>query len=244
MRIYLVSTKELDEVTTDSPLWQEALAKVDCVRREKIMRLSQASKQKVSLAAGLLLQYAVQEYGRGGQKPEQVKEKDTEAAMREVTASEPALLEVFLQDILSAITTPQDFTYTYGENGKPYFAELPLYFNLSHSEDYVLCAVADVEVGADIQRMEDIDYGKLAQRFFCEEELAKLQEVRQQKEMESQQLFYQLWARKEAYGKLTGEGLGRVIGMNTTTVSEELLWKEYDCLDGYCIAVCWKRGKV
>lgn len=219
MRIYLLSTEELREVALDSPLGQEALAKVDSTRREKIMRLSQASKQKVSLAAGLLLQYAVQEYA----------------------TTEPVLLEVTLQDILSAITIPQDLAYTYGGNGKPYFAELPIYFNLSHSGDYVLCAVADVEVGADIQRMEDIDFERIASRFFSEKECEVLHQAGAE---EAKHLFYQLWARKEAYGKLTGEGLGRVIAVDRSSSSTDLVWKEYDCLDGYCIAVCWKRGKV
>lgn len=237
MRIYLLPMEELREAALDSPLGQEALAKVDSTRREKIMRLSQASKQKVSLVAGLLLQYAVQEYLAN--KAELPKERQPiEGANADLLYD---LQEVTLQDILSAITTPWDFAYTYGGNGKPYFAELPIYFNLSHSGDYVLCAVADVEVGADIQRMESIDYERIASRFFSEKECEVLRQTGAEK---AKQLFYQLWTRKEAYGKLTGEGLGRVIAVDRSSSSTDLVWKEYDGLEGYSIAVCWKRGQV
>lgn len=107
----------------------------------------------------------------------------------------------------------QSFAYRFGENGKPYFRELPFYFSLSHSGDYVFCALSTEEIGADIQQ-----HGKqsgrenrrhLADRFFSEEEKRALEASG-----ESEELFYRLWTRKEAYGKLTGEGVAGILRVN------------------------------
>ena len=38
-----------------------------------------------------------------------------------------------------------------GEGGKPYFEDCPLFFSLSHSGPYAACALADYEIGLDIQ---------------------------------------------------------------------------------------------
>ena len=45
--------------------------------------------------------------------------------------------------------------YHRNEHGKPYLTDKPeIYVNWSHSGDYVICAVADREVGIDLQKMD------------------------------------------------------------------------------------------
>lgn len=100
--------------------------------------------------------------------------------------------------------------YKYGENGKPYFTDLPFYFNLSHSGDYVLCVLAMEEIGADIQRQEGKDVKKLAGRFYSPDEAAAIERA-EEAGGAGEKLFYRLWARKEAYGKLTGRGVAAVL---------------------------------
>ena len=227
---YLLSIKELQEVSIDSELYKEALKKVDSSRREKIMRLTSEEKKKVSLGAGLLLQYAVKRYEQDAQKLAGVKAVDTCLDF---------IKRMSISDILKEIQHPQDFTYNYGQNGKPYFVNLPIYFNLSHSGDYVLCAVADSEVGADIQQMSDIDYWKTAERFFQKEEVAMMRQL--PTEEEQKRFFYKLWARKEAYGKYTGEGVAKALSVDMINFPEDTLWEEYENLDGYCMAICQAR---
>ena len=68
-----------------------------------------------------------------------------------------------------------------------------------------------------------------------------------------ERLFYRLWARKEAYGKLTGKGIAAALEVDFLpggTVSspygcssgevggKRLLWEEYDSIAGYSIALC------
>ncbi len=48
---------------------------------------------------------------------------------------------------------PSDYCILRGAHGKPYVsAAIPVFFNLSHSGDYVVCAVGGEEVGIDIER--------------------------------------------------------------------------------------------
>ena len=46
-----------------------------------------------------------------------------------------------------------DFSLKYGENGKPYLAGRSLFFNLSHSENTVICAVSEREIGVDAEKV-------------------------------------------------------------------------------------------
>ncbi len=225
MNTYLLSIKELQEVSLDGELYMEALKKVDSNRREKIMRLTGESKKKVSLGAGLLLQYAVKMYQQTSKK-----------LTNDVGACGENIECLHVSDIIKEIQHPQDFTYTYGQNGKPYFVNLPVYFNLSHSGDYVLCVVADCEVGADIQQMNDIDYWKTAERFFREKEVAIMRQLATAEEQK--RFFYNLWARKEAYGKYTGDGVSKALAVDMIDFPEGTMWKEYENLDGYYIAIC------
>lgn len=90
----------------------------------------------------------------------------------------------------------KDFVIIRDGNEKPYQATVPgLYFNCSHSGDMVACAVADVEVGVDIQ--EIVENPKVKERIFCPQEL------------KGDFCFTEIWTKKESYIKYTGEGLRR-----------------------------------
>lgn len=91
------------------------------------------------------------------------------------------------------------------EYGKPFFpAFAGFHFNLSHSGTQVLCAVADTEVGCDIElRGEYKD--KLAKRFFHPDEYAALCALPTAEAQAA--LFFRLWTLKESFLKATGRGL-------------------------------------
>lgn len=81
--------------------------------------------------------------------------------------------------------------------GKPYFESLPIRFSLSHSGCRAILAVSDREIGADIQQMRDVNL-RLAERFFTE---------REQEYVAGDKLrFFEVWTKKEAYGKWRGDG--------------------------------------
>ena len=90
-------------------------------------------------------------------------------------------------------------------NGKPYLLGRPdFHFNLSHSGVWAVCAVADVEVGVDIQQYRGVS-GKLVRRFTNAEQ-QMLDSVEGEEKM---RLLFEIWVRKEAFLKCTGEGLTR-----------------------------------
>lgn len=62
-----------------------------------------------------------------------------------------------------------DGAYYYGEHGKPMRRNEEICFNLSHSGKYVLCAVSEMEIGCDIEKIKEVKW-KLAKRFFSEKE--------------------------------------------------------------------------
>lgn len=85
--------------------------------------------------------------------------------------------------------------FSKGPHGKKYILgeDVP-FFSLSHSGDLSACAVSDREVGIDIQMVKDVR-PSLAARICLEDEM-KYPPL-------------DVWSAKEAYVKLTGEGLYR-----------------------------------
>jgi 4'-phosphopantetheinyl transferase len=79
----------------------------------------------------------------------------------------------------------------------------PLRFNLSHSGDIAIVAVAtEREVGIDVEKLEERDVTRLARRMFLASEQAAVAEA------DDPQLAYHLhWVAKEAFAKATGKGL-------------------------------------
>ena len=91
---------------------------------------------------------------------------------------------------------------TIGLNGKPECEGV--YFNLSHSDDMVLCAVSDVPVGCDLEKVTDAPL-EVADRYFSERERRYIDEARNHPEINRR--FFRLWTMKESYMKMSGEGI-------------------------------------
>ena len=102
-------------------------------------------------------------------------------------------------------------------SGKPYI-DGDIYFNISHSHEYAVCAVADVPVGIDIELIRPVSE-RVRKRFLndCPPEDA----IRE-------------WTRRESYGKMTGEGFMYKSGVPH-------MFKEYGDIEGYVVMVCVSR---
>jgi len=119
-----------------------------------------------------------------------------------------AVLRSLLANYLDC--APEDLQFDYGANGKPALAgrlaDSGLFFNLAHSEDLALIAVTRLgPIGVDIEQIRPIsDVDELVGRFFSPRENALFQSVpADQKNI----AFFNLWTRKEAWLKATGEGI-------------------------------------
>ncbi|PWW05732.1 4'-phosphopantetheinyl transferase [Paenibacillus cellulosilyticus] len=78
-----------------------------------------------------------------------------------------------------------------------------LQFNVSHSGDWVVCALSDGPVGIDIEFIQPIDL-EVSRRFFSPVEHAQLMELHESQQLER---FYELWTLKESFVKAVGMGL-------------------------------------
>lgn len=98
---------------------------------------------------------------------------------------------------------PQHLRFTRDAGGKPHLLDGALQFNLSHSEDAFALAMSTQPVGVDIQwRDPALDCTSIADTVLHPAELHLW--TRQDR---SRNLFFRLWAAKEAVLKAEGSGL-------------------------------------
>ena len=90
---------------------------------------------------------------------------------------------------------------TYNPYGKPEVSGI--HFNLSHSEDLVICAISEKPVGCDVEKMKEC-HEDIAERFFTKEEVSFLKKFHGEEKREA---FYRIWTLKESYVKMIGEGI-------------------------------------
>lgn len=134
-------------------------------------------------------------------------------------ASSLCALECLLEMCAEHGIAPSSISINKEKLGRPYFSSHPtLDFNISHTDTYVAVALATAQgerVGIDV---EDVSRYKekpdtpqnLAKRFFLENELLEFEQGGA-----SNDSFAQLWTRKEAYLKYTGDGLGKMSSTDT-----------------------------
>ena len=136
--------------------------------------------------------------------------------------------------------------FDHGAQGKPYFKDSGVYFNISHSEEYVVCALAPCEVGCDVEQITPVDL-KIARRFFFRSEY---DDVASQETAEARSdLFFRYWTLKESFMKVTGLGMklpldafeivrGSEITVRQSVDEREYSFAEFDGLPGYHCALC------
>lgn len=94
-----------------------------------------------------------------------------------------------------------------GVYGKPYLLNCePFFYSLSHSGEWVICAVDDRETGADIQAVGALKMA-VAKRFYADKEYERLLTLASDTDRQTREL-YRIWAAKESCVKLTGRGIG------------------------------------
>lgn len=100
--------------------------------------------------------------------------------------------------------TPCDIEMAFQANGKPVLRGNPVHFNLSHSQDLAVVAISPNQpVGIDVELMTcQVDPLALAPGCFVTHEVQALRDLPAQL-----QRFFSFWTAKEAFMKLTGEGM-------------------------------------
>ncbi len=92
---------------------------------------------------------------------------------------------------------------SYGDLGKPLCYQSELYFNLSHTGDYIAVVVSDYPVGIDIEKIKNVNK-RIAKRFFSKAENEFLDDSPVD---EYKYNFFKVWTAKESYVKAVGTGI-------------------------------------
>ncbi len=126
----------------------------------------------------------------------------------------------------------------YNKSGKPYIEGKKIYFNISHSNQFVACAFSNEEVGIDLQKkckVSDSFVNKVCSK-------KELDQILVDKESQ----IIRLWTFKESYLKLTGEGIIRDFNKIEIDLKNkksfnlpEVFFYEYP-LEGYYLTICSK----
>lgn len=151
----------------------------------------------------------------------------------------------------------EDMNFSKTPYGKPFLAGREnFHFNVSHSGDLVICALADSEIGCDCEfisadnKIEDIKI------VYTDKEYKAIQSLHGNDKI----LFcHRIWALKESYLKCAGIGLseepaaievsfnGDDAAAGSPSVQKngrrlDFLLKLYDDIEGYAVALCIKKS--
>ncbi|HEX8297144.1 MAG TPA: 4'-phosphopantetheinyl transferase superfamily protein [Chthoniobacteraceae bacterium] len=135
---------------------------------------------------------------------------------------------------------PENLRFTAGPHGRPELAGIcsALRFNLSHSGDLMLLAVAHTRaIGVDLELMQDnVPFQTLADHYFEPEQAWKLRLL---PPAERAATFYDLWTSTEACLKASGLGLSK-----GTRVAEPDRWSLRKLMPapGYAAALAVEGG--
>lgn len=127
-----------------------------------------------------------------------LRQKDRQTADNMLVGA--VLVRYALKQYLGLNMAEQQFEYT--KYGKPYLSGVSgVHFNISHSGQYVACAVYHDRIGIDIEHITRYS-PEVARRVCCAAELVHIRKSR-----ESTSEFTRLWTQKEAVMKQRGTGI-------------------------------------
>lgn len=128
-------------------------------------------------------------------------------------------------EVISRIASDYDITnyeILKSKNGKPYFKNEKIYFNISNKDNVTVAMASDRAVGIDIEKLTFKE--KVVKHFFTEKE----QEIIS-KSLNKELDFTTIWVKKEAYLKCLGLDITRFREIDTTKLSGFIIknYKEY-----------------
>ena len=188
MMIFVTTTDAL----ADEKLYEKAYSLIPEYRKAKADKMKMRENKLQTVTAGLLLNYAVGKWS-------------IKTGERDYKTDENLYEKVDIISVIEANNQYFDYEIAYNSQGKPYFlSNREIFFNISHSSNYVACVIGDRPVGIDIEKARK-GRQNLAKRFF------DVSEAEWIKECDSDQRFFRIWTLKEAYGKATGFGVLEVL---------------------------------
>jgi len=138
--------------------------------------------------------------------------------------------------------------------GKPYLKDYQDFnFNIAHSGEFVVCAIDKQCIGIDIEKIRDIEYKTIAEKFFAKKELDFILNADEKKQLSN---FYEIWTLRESLLKADGRGLSIPLKSFSIEVDDygeykiigncelkKYTLKNFDIEGGYKMSVCSLKGE-
>lgn len=136
----------------------------------------------------------------------------------------------------SVLGVEKDEEIAYSPDGKPYLKSQKCFFNISHGGEYVALAVADGDIGIDIEPICAAENIKnIPSKAFTKDErewLAKHQ---------SDESFIMLWTGKEAVLKADGKGFSRD-PQSISILRTKAFYIEHKTLENHIVSCAMKKN--
>ncbi len=116
----------------------------------------------------------------------------------------------------------REISFAAGPYGKPSIADaaIRLDYNISHSGEWVVCAISDAPVGIDVEQITKADLDT-AKHFFAPAEYAFIVDAKDA--VRQQERFFSVWTAKESYIKALGMGLSHPLDSFSTVADGKII---------------------
>lgn len=153
--------------------------------------------------------------------------------------------QILLKELLSKRNISYNsLDYYINEYGKPYFKIQNLYFNISHSFDYVITTISNNEIGIDIEKNRNTSV-KIINQFATEKEKQYI--LSSKNDIEKR--IFEIYTLKEAYFKMLGTNLNHIFEVEFIINNNKVYCNDKSVrvgfindIKGYIIAYCEKKS--
>lgn len=124
------------------------------------------------------------------------------------------------------------------ERGKPFTENAHINFNISHSDDMVVCCISDKPVGIDVERVKPINPNIMKKlctdsdmRYILNSENTDIPKLLSK---DQQYRLYEIWTAKEAYFKCLGTG---ITNLKSISFSELINKRKLYNIEDYIVTI-------
>jgi len=173
------------------------------------------------------------------------KEQRIKKLKKKLTRNQSILGEILLKKLLKEKYNLDYNQIEFYENnyGKPYLKNQNIYFNISHSYNYVITIISKKEIGIDIEKIRKTPLNVINQFATPQEKLYILSSKKN-----IHKRIFQIYTLKEAYFKMQGTNLNNILDITFLIKNNKVYCNDNSVKvgflnekKGYIIAYCEKR---
>ncbi len=160
------------------------------------------------------------------------------------TKARTLVAEILLKNLLASQNISyQNIKYFNNKYGKPYLKNNELFFNISHSFDYVITTISNKEIGIDIEKVRKTSL-KVINQFATSKEKKYI--LSSDENIEER--IFKIYTLKEAYFKMLGTNLNHILEIEFNIKNDKVYCSDKNVkvgfindVKGYIIAYCEKK---